>query len=173
MWDLTSTGEWKKGPYAAKKFKDRGRLVEKPDNKADLELEIETDGVTDKIKTSATGLDKVKGGGKLKVTGGIDVTDDKGKTTRETLSIELDQATKTFTSQLKSPFGFLDFVVLKNTGTFTSVKTDGAYHGETAFDLTVTAVPEPSGNWLLLAGALVAAGTGLGSRRAAWPYSYL
>lgn len=160
IWELDSKGEWKQGPYKGKKFTDKGKLTEKPDNKADLDLEIETEGVEQKITTSASNLDKVKGGGKLTVTGSIDVTDDKGKKNTETLKIVLDQAAKTFTSELTSPGPFgIQFVVLKNEGTFTVTQTgQEQYVGETQFDIRVTAVSEPAAMWMALGAIVVLVG---------------
>lgn len=163
IWDLDSKGKWKKGPYSGKDFKDKGKLIEKTDNTADLELEIETDGVPDKIKTTASNVKKDKGGGKLKVSGEIEITDDKGETHKEKLTIDLDQATKTFKSQLTSKYLGFGVVVLENSGSFTSVHEDKHTYGDTSFNLTVThTVPEPS------AIALVAAGLGIVLARRGW-----
>lgn len=144
VWTLDSKGTWKRGPYKGKSFKDKGKLTEKTDNTADLELEIETDGVSQKIQTTASNLKKEKGGGKLTVEGKIDITDDKGKKNRETLSIDLDQASKTFTSKLTSPYLGFDVVVLENAGTFTSSKVGNKITGDTSFDISIAQVPEPA-----------------------------
>lgn len=152
VWNLDSKGKWKKGPYAGKDFKDKGKLTEKTDNTADLEIEIETDGVTQKIKTSATDLKKEKGGGKLKVSGNIDIVDDAGKKNTEKLSIELDQATKTFKSKLTSTVLGFGVVVLENTGSFTALQVGNSLIGDTTFDITIAQVPEPATPLLLATG---------------------
>lgn len=153
VWNLDSKGTWKKGPYAGKNFKDKGKIIEKTDHTADLEIEIETDGVTPKIKTSATGLKKDKGGGKLKVSGDLGVVDDAGKTHKEKVAIELDQATKTFTSRVTSSFAGFGFVVLENEGSYTASDClADCPVGETSFDITVTQVPEPATPLLFAAG---------------------
>ncbi len=152
VWNLDSKGTWKKGPHAGKEFKDKGKLTEKPDNKADLEIEIETDGVTQKIKTSAKDLNKEKGGGKLKVSGDVEITDDKGKKHKEKLSIDLDQAKKTFTSKLSSSVLGFGVVILENSGTFTAVNMGNRIVGDTAFDLVIAQVPEPATPFLLAGG---------------------
>ncbi|MGM9515137.1 PEP-CTERM sorting domain-containing protein [Roseateles sp. DB2] len=153
VWKLDSKGTWKKGPYAGKNFKDKGQIVEKTDHTADLDIEIETDGVTPKIKTTAAGLKKDKGGGKLKVSGDFEVVDDAGKTHKEKVGIELDQATKTFTSKVTSAFAGYGFVVLENKGSFTSSGcVADCPVGETSFDITITQVPEPATPLLLSAG---------------------
>ncbi|MBB2485898.1 PEP-CTERM sorting domain-containing protein [Mitsuaria sp. WAJ17] len=152
VWNLDSKGKWKKGPNAGKNFKDKGKLTEKTDSTADLELEIETDGVTPKAQTTASNLKKEKGGGKLKVGGNIDVTDDKGKKHTEKLAIDLDQASKTFTSKLTSPVLGFDVVVLENTGSFTAEKVGSKITGNTSFDITIAQVPEPATPLLFAAG---------------------
>lgn len=152
VWNLDSKGRWKKGPHAGKSFKDKGKLTEKTDNTADLELEIETDGVTQKIKTTASDLKKEKGGGKLKVEGNIDVIDDKGKKNTEKLTIDLDQTSKTFKSKLSSSVLGFGVVVLENEGSFTSVVNGSSISGGTSFDITVAQVPEPATPLLLTAG---------------------
>ncbi len=152
VWNLDSKGTWKKGPYAGKDFKDKGKITEKPDNKADLEIEIETDGVTPKAKASAVDLKKEKGGGKLKVSGDIEITDDKGKKNKEKVSIDLDQASKTFTSKLSSSFLGFGVVILENSGTFTALNVGNRTVGDTSFDIVVAKVPEPATPLLLAAG---------------------
>ncbi|HLO93759.1 MAG TPA: PEP-CTERM sorting domain-containing protein [Burkholderiaceae bacterium] len=152
VWNLDSKGKWKKGPYAGKDFKDKGKLTEKTDNTADLEIEIETDGVSQKIKTTATDLKKEKGGGKLKVSGDIEITDDAGKKNKEKLSIELDQASKTFKSKLTSSVLGFGVVVLENEGSFTTVVNGSNISGNTSFDITIAQVPEPATPFLLATG---------------------
>ena len=152
VWNLDSKGTWKKGPYAGKKFTDKGKLVEKPDNKADLEIEIETEGVTQKITTTAKDLNKEKGGGKLKVSGNIEITDDKGKKNKEKITIDLDQATKTFTSKLTSSYLGFGVVVLENEGSYTAVSTGNRIVGDTSFDILIAQVPEPATPLLLATG---------------------
>ncbi|MDL5033503.1 PEP-CTERM sorting domain-containing protein [Pelomonas sp. APW6] len=153
VWSLDSKGTWKKGPYKGKTFKDKGKIVEKTDNTADLDIEIETEGVTPKIKTAATGLKKVKGGGKLTVEGDFTVVGPAGETHEETVGIVLDQATKTFTSEVSSSVFRVGVVVLKNEGTFTvSDCAMSCFEGGTAFDITIAQVPEPATPLLLTAG---------------------
>lgn len=152
IWNLDSKGRWKKGPHAGKNFTDKGKLTEKTDNTADLEIEITTEGESRTIKTSATGVKKEKGGGKLKVSGNIEVADESGKVNREKLTIDLDQASKTFTSKLTSSvFGF-GVVVLENEGSFTSIVNGSNISGDTAFDISIAQVPEPATPWLAAIG---------------------
>ena len=143
VWNLDSMGTWMGGPLAGKKFKDKGKLVEKPDNKADLELEIETEGVAGPIVATGKDLKKEKGGGKLKVAGEI-----KGSGHTGTIAIDLDQATKTFTSQILHRGG----VVLQNEGSFTVVNDGNRIVGDTSFDILVAQVPEPATPLLLATG---------------------
>lgn len=152
VWNLDSKGQWKRGPYEGKNFVDKGKLTEKTDNTADLEIEIATEGVSQKIKTTATGLKKEKGGGKLKVSGNLEIADDQGKVHKEKLTIDLDQATKTFTSKVSSSFLGIGVVVLENQGTFTSVINGMNITGDTAFDINIAQVPEPASPLLLATG---------------------
>ncbi len=152
VWNLDSKGQWKRGPFEGKNFEDKGKLTEKTDNTADLEIEIKTEGVPGTIKTTATGLKKEKGGGKLKVAGNFEVTDDQGKVHKEKVSIDLNQATKTFTSKVSSSFLGIGVVVLENQGTFTSVINGMNITGDTAFDINIAQVPEPASPLLLATG---------------------
>ncbi len=152
VWTLDSMGQWKKGPYEGKRFTDKGQLIEKTDNTADLAIEITTEGVSQTIKTTATGLKKEKGGGKLKVAGNFEVEDDQGKLHKEKVSIDLDQTSKTFTSKVSSSFLGFGVVVLENQGSFTTVVNGMNISGDTAFDIAVAQVPEPASPLLLATG---------------------
>lgn len=134
---LTSSGKWKKGDFAGKSFTDSGTLTEKANNKADMDIEINTEGETQKIFVTARDLDKTKADGKLTLKGKITV-----KEKELDLTFVLDQATKKFTSLAE--YGIFGVDVLKNTGTFTVVpKPQGqGFTGTTSFDVQM--VPEPA-----------------------------
>jgi hypothetical protein len=151
IWNLESKGRWKRGPFEGKDFKDTGKLTEKTDNTADLDLEIETEGQTEKATVTIRDMKKKKADGKLKVEGDVEIKSPDGEKHKERLSLELDQATKNFVSELKSKS---IFTVLKNEGTFTIVEQDAGFSGDISFGLTATPVPEPSAVWLLGAGAI-------------------
>lgn len=143
VWNLDSEGTWMGGPLATKKFKDKGKLVEKPDNKAELELQIETEGVLEPIVARGKDLKKEKGGGKLKVSGEIEGSGHTG-----TITLDLDQATKTFDSEIRHRGG----VVLQNKGSFTVVNVGNRIVGDTSFDVLIAQVPEPATPLLLATG---------------------
>jgi hypothetical protein len=160
---FTSSGTWKNGPFKGKTFKDMGTIVEKSDNTADLVITISTDGVDANgnpikdITGTYNDLKKTKKDGKLnvggKVTIEVPVVDKDGKPVLdkdkkpkvdkyvETLSIEIDQATKKGNSKLVSKY-IRDIVILENTGEFSY--DEGTKTGSTSFDLTLKVQPVPA-----------------------------
>lgn len=159
---FTSSGTWKQGPFKGKTFKDKGTIVEKSDNTADLVITISTDGVDANGKPikDITGtyndLKKTKKDGKLNVGGKVTIEvpvvgkdgkpelDENGKEKVdkfvETLSIEIDQATKKGNSKLVSKL--INIVILENKGEFSY--DEGTKTGSTSFDLTLKVQPVPA-----------------------------
>jgi len=134
---LASSGIWKKGDYAGKLFTDTGTITEKPNNTADLDLKITTEGVPAQLSATAQGMTKNQKDGKLTLTGQITIKDKNGKEKTLDLTFVLDQSTNEFTSLAE--YGILGLDVAKNTGFYTVAMKPGGqgFIGTSSFHLTV------------------------------------
>jgi hypothetical protein len=157
--NLSSTGTWKRGPYAGKSYTDSGTVVVKDNGKADVDLAVKTvtkegeGGEEDETVTnsaSATDLDVEEKDDKTTVSGEIEV-EAEGKSRKLDAKIILDKKDKTFTSSIT--YGW--FTVTDNKGTFTVAQLTGStFRGTTDFSIEVTPVPLPPSLLLLIGGVL-------------------